>query len=268
MLIPIHSLYYTTAIMSSSSSIPGISEKLKPLYTPSLTKPESNSTQAIIDTLHMIPNIEGGLFVEIDRNPLIIPNPFLLFDPNNPHNTTLPSSSGIEVLPSVSAAVTTIAATTTPTTNATAPLPQSGNNNIRNASTSIFYLLTPRNPQGHFHRNKGRTVHTVIEGRGRYVLIHADEDNLAGGVKRMETFIVGKDVAAGEKAVWVVEGGKYKASFLLGEGGDAEGDRLLISETVIPGFEYSDHDFLSLEKFKTLVTEEQAKELEWLVRRE
>jgi hypothetical protein len=38
-------------------------------------------------------------------------------------------------------------------------------------------------------------------------------------------------------------------------------------QTVIPGFEYSDHDFLTMEKFKDLVTEEQAKELEWLVRK-
>jgi hypothetical protein len=36
---------------------------------------------------------------------------------------------------------------------------------------------------------------------------------------------------------------------------------------VIPGFEYSDHDFLTMEKFKELVTEEQAEELEWLVRK-
>jgi hypothetical protein len=36
---------------------------------------------------------------------------------------------------------------------------------------------------------------------------------------------------------------------------------------VIPGFEYSDHDFLTVEKFKDVVTEEQAKELEWLVRK-
>ena len=44
------------------------------------------------------------------------------------------------------------------------------------------------------------------------MLIHAD----AGGAKkRIETFVVGMDLAAGEKAVWVVEGGKYKASFLL-----------------------------------------------------
>lgn len=39
--------------------------------------------------------------------------------------------------------------------------------------------------------------------------------------------MVGMDFAAGERSVWVVEGGKYKASFLE-EG--AEGERLLISE--------------------------------------
>ena len=67
-------------------------------------------------------------------------------------------------------------------------------------------------------------VHTLISGRGRYVLIHADEP---GTKKRIETFVVGTDVTKGEKSVWIVEGGKYKASFLLD---GAEGERLLISE--------------------------------------
>jgi predicted cupin superfamily sugar epimerase len=67
-------------------------------------------------------------------------------------------------------------------------------------------------------------VHTLISGRGRYVLIHADED---GNKKRVESFVVGKDVAEGEKSVWVVEGGKFKASYLFD---GAEGGRLLISE--------------------------------------
>lgn len=35
---------------------------------------------------------------------------------------------------------------------------------------------------------------------------------------------------------------------------------------MIPGFEYSDHDFLIEDRFKELVTPEQAKELSWLVR--
>jgi predicted cupin superfamily sugar epimerase len=38
---------------------------------------------------------------------------------------------------------------------------------------------------------------------------------------------VGKDIAKGERTVWIVEGGKYKASYLLD---GAEGERLLISE--------------------------------------
>ena len=52
------------------------------------------------------------------------------------------------------------------------------------------------------------------------------------------------------------------------EGGDGKEEGLLISETVVPGFEFKDHDFLTKRRFESLVTEEQAKELEWLVRRD
>jgi predicted cupin superfamily sugar epimerase len=175
-----------------SSSIPS---KLKPTYTPGTHTTESPSTQSIIKALSLEKHVEGGYFSEIDRDPLTIPNPF-------PH-----------------------------TSSQTASLPISGDNSLRNASTSIYYLLTPVSPQGHFHRNKGRTVHTLIEGRGVYVLIHATEE---GEKKRVEKFVVGKDVSKGERAVWIVEGGKYKASFLLAMDGEGkkkgEGDRLLISE--------------------------------------
>jgi hypothetical protein len=41
-----------------------------------------------------------------------------------------------------------------------------------------------------------------------------------------------------------------------------------ILQTVIPGFEYSDHDFLTLEKFAKILGPERQRELEWLVRRE
>ncbi|EUC46505.1 hypothetical protein COCMIDRAFT_35865 [Bipolaris oryzae ATCC 44560] len=210
------------------SSIPGLSTKLTPTY-PSSSE-ESPSTQSIISALNLQKHIEGGYFAELDRNPLLIPNPFL--------------SEGEEE-----------------EVKKTAEKPLSGDNAVRNASTSIYYMLSRGELMGRFHRNRGRTVHTLISGRGRYVLIHADEP---GTPKRVESFAVGMDFAAGERSVWVVEGGKYKASFLL-EG--AEGERLLISETVIPGFEYSDHDFLTLEGFKKIVSPEQAEELEWLVRK-
>lgn len=39
-------------------------------------------------------------------------------------------------------------------------------------------------------------------------------------------------------------------------------------QTVVPGFEYSDHDFLKEETFEKIVTEEQAEEMRWLVRKE
>lgn len=101
----------------------------------------------------------------------------------------------------------------------------------RNASTSIFYLITPNRSFGAFHRNKARTVHTLHRGRGRYVIIHANEAGKNESTPRLETFVVGHDLAKGEKLQWIVEGGKYKASFLLpddGEAGSSQG--LLISE--------------------------------------
>ena len=141
----------------------------------------------------------------------------------------------------------------------------------RNASTTIFYYLTPQSPQGNFHRNRGRTVHTLHRGRGVYVLIHADEPDLPGGGKRIETFTVGPDVANGEKLQWIVEGGKFKASFLLPDDASSSNEKtsggLLISETVVPGFEFCDHDFLNAEDFRKLVTPEKADELAWLVRK-
>jgi len=85
-------------------------------------------------------------------------------------------------------------------------------------------------------------VHTLHWGRGRYVLIHADEvmspegKVVEGKKARIETFVVGKDIQKGEKVQWIVEGGKYKASYLLP---DQEGDEekrtegLLISEVRI-----------------------------------
>lgn len=47
------------------------------------------------------------------------------------------------------------------------------------------------------------------------MIIHADEVEGGAGRARVETFVVGKDVERGERLQWVVEGGKYKASFLL-----------------------------------------------------
>ena len=76
-------------------------------------------------------------------------------------------------------------------------------------------------------------MHTLHKGRGRYVIIHADEAQ-KGRKARIETFIVGQNVHAGEKLQWMVEGGKYKASFLLPDTeGTPESEGLLISEVMM-----------------------------------
>lgn len=87
-------------------------------------------------------------------------------------------------------------------------------------------------------------MHTLHSGRGIYVLLHVDE--MEGGRVRIETFVVGRDVANGERLQWIVEGGKYKASFLLdvdeGEGGKvdcADCGGLLISEVCPPTLFFS-----------------------------
>ncbi|KAJ9296908.1 hypothetical protein DTO217A2_8753 [Paecilomyces variotii] len=203
----------------SSSSTPF--STLKPIYPPPSSTPIDPTTQpeqqpsilSTITTLNLTPHIEGGYFTETDRSPLNIPNPFLS-DPNLSY--AAPS-------------------------NATTRLVPGQDNTTRSASTTIYYYLTPGTPLGAFHRNRGRTVHTLHWGRGRYVLIHADEvmspegKVVEGKKARIETFVVGKDIQKGEKVQWIVEGGKYKASYLLP---DQEGDEekrtegLLISEQI------------------------------------
>ncbi|OAP61958.1 hypothetical protein AYL99_04161 [Fonsecaea erecta] len=203
-------------------------------YTRSLLRsPPSAESQAIshtITTLQLQSHIEGGYFHETDRDPLLVPNPF-------------------KNLPLL--------------TNATSR----DTSDTRNASTTIYYLLSPKSPVGRFHRNRGRTVHTLHWGRGRYVILHFDQKDSSNGEIPVETFVVGKDIEKGEKVQWIVEGGKFKASFLLpdDEGGDSSEQGLLISETVVPGFEYADHDFMTAERMAEALGKESREELQWLL---
>ena len=208
---------------------------------PTFTGKQDNSVhlQAVIDKLKLTPHVEGGYFVETDRDNLRVPTPFT-----------------------------------------------SGSLDTRAACTTIHYLLAPESPLGCFHRNRGRTVHTLHRGRGRYVIIHADEVAHEGfpggyggagdvtesqrwmGVARVESFVVGQDVLKGERLQWIVDGGKYKCSFLLPDEADGElSEGLLISEVVVPGFEYDDHDFMRAERLNALVSKEQAEEMSWMLRK-
>jgi predicted cupin superfamily sugar epimerase len=256
------------------SSIP----PLTPIYPPNKPSLETESSQsrALITHLNLQPHIEGGYFVETDRDTRRVTNPFSTSsDTQTPQKSNLP-------LPSVSPQI--------PLTASLSPANSSTEDSTRAASTTIHYLLTPASPLGAFHRNRGRTVHTLHKGRARYVIIHADEvapSNRPGGYgatedeesgsdekklwtgkARVETFIVGQDVLDGERLQWIVEGGKYKAEALLKESDGRDGEGCLISETVVPGFEFADHDFLKRERFEALLTQEQVEEMGWMLRKD
>ena len=118
------------------SSIPGLSTKLTPSYPANQTSAtESPATQSLIRTLGLEPHVEGGYFAEIDRNPDLVPNPFLSSGEGDDNDNN--DGDGGKM---------------------TAPTPLSGDNSKRNASTSIYYMLSAKSPQGNFHRNKARTV--------------------------------------------------------------------------------------------------------------
>lgn len=211
-ILPPYETKYITSLLSSP---------------PKSHSPSINST---VETLSLLDHIEGGHFVETDRDPLLIPNPF-------------------KNLPQLA--------------NATAK----DTSDTRHASTSIFYFLSPKSPVGRFHRNRGRTVHTLHWGRGRYVIIHFDQ--ISQGRAPIETFIVGHDISKGERLQWIVDGGKFKASFLLPDDGKGESEKgLLISETVVPGFEYSDHNFMTAQQLVESLGEKEREELRWLLKPE
>lgn len=73
----------------------------------------------------------------------------------------------------------------------------------------------------------------------------------------------------GERVMWVVEGGVWKASFVEEEEGDNEDDGLLwISEVVVPGWTEKQHEFLKADKLRELMGGETAERWSMLVRKE
>jgi predicted cupin superfamily sugar epimerase len=93
--------------------------------------------------------------------------------------------------------------------------------------TSIYYLLTDDSPLGGWHRNRSDILHYYHLGSPvSYYMIHPDG--------RLETAVLGPDLAAGECLQLAVRGGVWKAAYLQG------GEYGLLSEAVAPGFEYED----------------------------
>jgi predicted cupin superfamily sugar epimerase len=101
----------------------------------------------------------------------------------------------------------------------------------RAAASSIHYLLTRESPVGRFHRNRSRILHYLQQGGPvDYWLLSPD------GAVSQQTLGFGP----GQALFLDVPGGLWKASALVGEA-----DLALISEVVLPGFDYADHEFMS-----------------------
>lgn len=111
-------------------------------------------------------------------------------------------------------------------------------------ASSIYYLLTAQSPVGHLHRNRSDIIHYFHSGQSfRYTLIDT-QGNLS-------TVTLGNNIDQGETPQLLVKGGYWKASELLIDQTDPE-QYGLISEAVVPGFNYQDmqiatgHDLLTL----------------------
>ncbi len=95
--------------------------------------------------------------------------------------------------------------------------------------TSIHYLLTVDEPLGRLHRNRSDILH-YLQGGGPVEYLLLDE---AGDLRRV---VLGH--APDQQLFLFVPGGVWKASRLIGEAGHA-----LVSEAVVPGFDFADHAF-------------------------
>ncbi|WP_279244912.1 cupin domain-containing protein [Candidatus Litorirhabdus singularis] len=99
--------------------------------------------------------------------------------------------------------------------------------------TCIYYMLSDDSPLGYWHRNRSDIVHFFHQGAALdYYLLQPD------GV--LSRHVLGSDAAAGEVLQLAVPGGTWKCTHLsVGEYG-------LISEAVVPGFEYADMELGSV----------------------
>lgn len=110
--------------------------------------------------------------------------------------------------------------------------------NHKRAMSSIYYLLTNDSPIGFLHQNKSDIIHYFHAGSAiKYTLISPDGE--------ITTHVLGPDLAQGHQFQLVVKGGHWKASQLL------EGSFGLISESVCPGFEYTDMTIASRRQMQT-----------------
>lgn len=111
----------------------------------------------------------------------------------------------------------------------------------RFAATSTYYLLTNDQPIGRWHRNRSDILHFFHAGSPLdYFLIAPNGD--------YTHIALGSDVAAGHQLHMLVPGGYWKATHL------PDGEFGLLSEVVVPGFDFADMELATEETIRKSVT--------------
>lgn len=102
-------------------------------------------------------------------------------------------------------------------------------------------------------QTKKKTMHVLHQGRSEYVLIYpAHHPTYSSPRPTVRRIVMGPNTAAGEVRQLYVESGVWKKSSLLKEdledvsSGRADKERVgcLISEVVVPGFDWKDHRWM------------------------
>ena len=112
----------------------------------------------------------------------------------------------------------------------------------RAAASSIHYLLDREQPQSRFHRVRPTILHFLQSGGPvTYALMNSE-----GWFQEVTL-----GFAPGQQIALEVAGGIWKAS-RLGE----DASHALVSEVVIPGFDWADHEYLTYGKVSPAALQE------------
>lgn len=112
-------------------------------------------------------------------------------------------------------------------------------NGTRKLLTSIYYMLTDDSSIGFLHKNKSDIIHFYHMGASSTYSIVSPEGELS-------EVTLGSNLNAGEQLQLLVPGGCWKSSCLN------EGEYSVISEAVVPGFEYADNEIATVEMIEQL----------------
>lgn len=120
---------------------------------------------------------------------------------------------------------------------------QDGSARERALMSSIYFMLTSDSPIDHWHLNSSDIVHYFHHGLPiKYTLISPE-----GGCY---SIVLGADLTAGHQLQFAAPAGSYKAAELQYTEGPP--DYSLISEAVVPGFDYTDWSMATMEDIKRL----------------